>query len=89
MTTQEAIDILDHNWTKVVNPDYTDEELGKVLDMAIRSLEAWEKVKEAIKNAQENIPESYHTYSYWRGLEQALDIVKIFDKHLKEVEHDR
>lgn len=39
MTRGEALEILDHNWTRLVNPDYTDEELGKAQDMAIEALE--------------------------------------------------
>ena len=39
MTRAEAIEILEHNWTSLHNPDYTDEELGQALDVAIASLE--------------------------------------------------
>lgn len=39
MTRDEALEILDHNWTRLVNPDYTDEELGKAQDVAIEALE--------------------------------------------------
>lgn len=39
MTRNEALEILDHNWTRLVNTDYTDEELGKAQNMAIESLE--------------------------------------------------
>ena len=39
MTRDEALEILDHNWTRLVNPDYTDEELGKAQNMAIEALE--------------------------------------------------
>ena len=38
MTRNEALEILDHNWTRLVNPDYTDEELGKAQNMAIEAL---------------------------------------------------
>ena len=40
MTRDEALEILDHNWTRLVNPDYTDEELGKAQNMAIEALSA-------------------------------------------------
>lgn len=35
----KAIEILTHNWTKLVNPDCTDKELGQALDLAIKALE--------------------------------------------------
>ena len=38
MTREEAYDILDHNWTRLVNPDYTDEELGDAQNLAIELL---------------------------------------------------
>lgn len=39
MTNKEALEILDHNWTRLVNSDYTDTELGQALDLAIKALE--------------------------------------------------
>lgn len=39
MTKEETIDIFEHNWTRLVNHDYTDEELNKALTMAIEALE--------------------------------------------------
>ena len=39
MKVQEAIDILEDNWTKLVSyNDYTDEQLGEAQDMAIKAL---------------------------------------------------
>lgn len=38
MTREEAIDIFEHNWTKLVNPDYTEGELNKAIGMAIKAL---------------------------------------------------
>lgn len=35
MDNEEAKEILDHNWTKLVNPDYSDEELGEALDVVL------------------------------------------------------
>ena len=46
MTRSEALEILDHNWTRLVNPDYTDEELGKAQNMAIEALEQCEMAYE-------------------------------------------
>ena len=39
MKKEEALDILDDNHTKLVNYDYSDEELGKAHNTAINSLE--------------------------------------------------
>lgn len=39
MTNKEALEILDHNWTRLVNSDYTDIELGQAQDLAIKALE--------------------------------------------------
>ena len=50
MTNAEALEILDHNWTRLVNSDYTDEELGRAQDLAIEALK--DKVKEADNDEQ-------------------------------------
>ena len=42
MNNREAKEILDHNWTKLVNPDYSDEELGEAQNLAIKALEQTE-----------------------------------------------
>lgn len=39
MTREEAIDIFEHNWTRLVNPDYTEEELNKAFGIALKALE--------------------------------------------------
>lgn len=39
MTREEAIDIFEHNWTRLENHDYTDDELNEALDIAIKVLE--------------------------------------------------
>ena len=39
ITRTKVLEILEHNWTSLHNPDYTDEELGKALDFCISSLE--------------------------------------------------
>ena len=38
MDNNKALEILDHNWTRLVNSDYTDEELGQAQDLAIKAL---------------------------------------------------
>lgn len=39
MTREEAMDIFEHNWTRLVNPDFTEEELNKAIGMAVKALE--------------------------------------------------
>ncbi len=46
MTNEQALEILEHNWTKLVNPDCTDKELGQALDLAIKALQEIEGLKE-------------------------------------------
>ena len=51
------------------------------LDSSIRSIEAWEKVKEEIKNAKPVYPDRVRIW----GTDTILGII---DKHLQEVEND-
>lgn len=53
------------------------------LDMAIKNLEAWGKVREEIKYHADNIK---YTDAYRDGFEVSLNII---DEHLKEVENGR
>ena len=87
MTTQEAIKMLngDINYWKNKNT-LIDTEHYK---MAIRSLEAWEKVKEEIQEKINDLDErTIYTEmenGKWCGLRLAE---KIIDQHLQEVEND-
>lgn len=38
MTREEALDILEHHWTQIINPDYTDKETNEALNVAIEAL---------------------------------------------------
>ena len=44
MTREELIDIFEHNWTRLENHDYTEEELNCALTMAIKALKQESKV---------------------------------------------
>ena len=46
MTREEAIEILEHNWSCLVNADYTEEECNKALHIAIEALEQYENAFE-------------------------------------------
>lgn len=39
MTNEEALEILEHNWTSLSNPDYTEKELCEALNLCIKALE--------------------------------------------------
>ena len=47
MNNNKALEILDHNWTRLVNSDYTDEELGQAQDMAIEALKLLSTIRRA------------------------------------------
>ena len=72
MTREQAIERLE-KLREVVENFTTDE----CLKMAIRSLEAWEKVNEEIKGLDWNGDDAY-----WYGVS---DVSAIIDKHLGEV----
>lgn len=88
MTIEEAKYILKENmdgWIKspLVN---VDERLIKANNMAIKSLEACEKVKEEIETEIKAYDE---TVTFHRGIRIGLKIAEEFiDKYLSEVEHD-
>ena len=44
MTNEKALEILEHNWTCLLNYDYTEKELCEALDLAIKALEVTEQV---------------------------------------------
>ena len=84
MTREEAARILkadDVEWNEIF--DSESGLLDEALDMAIRSLEAWELAKAEILKAQ--------TYKMFVGDTELYierkDVLKIIDKHLKEVEN--
>ena len=83
MTIDEAKYILKENMDEMVkNPLVTiDERLVKANDMAVKSLEAWEKVREIFKAKSTSEDWEYiHDLQIW---EDALEII---DKNLTEVE---
>lgn len=45
MSNEKTIDILEHNWTRLVNADYTDEELNDAHNTAIRILKSTETTR--------------------------------------------
>lgn len=67
MTRSEALDILEHNWTRLVNADYSDKELGEALSVAIQELtkENYERVWITDGKRQANILYDKSRQLYW------------------------
>lgn len=87
MNNREAIEILDHNWTKLVNPDYSDEELGEAQNLAIKALSeptiplsVIEKIHTEVGNL-----EWYGDDAFWDGVNAVTSII---DKAVKECTHE-
>ena len=74
MTREEAIADIRDNIKPVVG--------GISLDMAIKSLEAWEKVKKEIKQMR-----IHYGYLDVQGM-TIMGVLEIIDKHLSEVENE-
>lgn len=85
----KAIDILSDNHTVLYSHgDYTEQEEGKAQSMAIKSLEAWEKVKEEIKQKSDytkNIWDEYPDEWYAGKCSAYHESLEIIDKYLAEV----
>lgn len=81
MTVEEAITELQHEiqWAEADLYPYVSKQMVNACNMAIKSLEAWGKMREEIKYHADNIK---YTDAYRDGFEVSL---KIIDKHLKEV----
>ena len=58
----------------------TESERYEAYNTAIRSLEAWQKVREEIEIQKKGFPPSA---DYYKAINRSLDII---DKHLKEVD---
>lgn len=78
MTIDEALEEMN---TLIIPRDGIQDKLANAYDMAIASLEAWEKVRAEIDEQYDRV----HPYniSCAEGLEMALAII---NKHLQEVE---
>ena len=78
MTIDEALEEMN---TLIIPRDGIQDKLADAYEMAIASLEAWEKVQQEIDEQYDRV----HSYniSCAEGLEMALGII---DKHLQEVE---
>lgn len=100
MTTQEAIEYFKKNNERIrstaIDENRTSKFMKETIDansMAIRSLEAWEKVKEEIENGDYRYTLAKEGYGFgnvvWHeNLISTNKVTEIIDKHLQEVEND-
>ena len=88
MTIDEAIDILSDNHTVLYSHgDYTEQEEIKTQSMAIKSLEAWEKIKTEIAESKIDNDLDFGNEMYYNNA--INDVLQIIDKHLSEVSECR
>ena len=80
MPIDEAIDILSDNYVFTHACETSEEEQGQALDVAIRSLKAWEGVKADIAKLENN-PDI--NACFWAGF---YGVIGIINKHLKGIE---
>ena len=73
MTRAEALDILEHNWTRLVNADYSDKELGEALNVSINALSAIDDIKAEI---------DAYLQAEGFGSGYRNDVLQIIDKHM-------
>ena len=78
MTIDDAITIF-HGLE--CNPLFSEKHF-KAFDMAIESLEAWDKVKQEIEDMLETLSDGGDD---WFTAEKLNDVLEIIDKHLQEV----
>lgn len=82
MTIDEAKEVIEQDI-----PCEYDADLIDALNMAIASLEAWEKVRQEIIKQNAKVPTVQN--EYLKGLKTAYaHTLAIIDEHLQEVEHE-
>lgn len=80
---QKAIDFI-HAYMHPVDDSESEKRKLKYRDMAIRSLEAWEKVKEDLSHIEKPEP---HNIGYESGVYDGVQLaIRTIDEHLSEVE---
>ena len=86
MTIEESITLLEAARKTMYLPKSKGyiSDLGYALDMAIQSLEAWEKCKREIQFIKE-AEEQVYGYGSWNFVGKIEDVI---DKYLKKIEND-
>ena len=83
MTGEEAKKILQNSRKELIDYKGVNNSSAEALYIAIKSLEAWDKVLNDIKEI-DNMPNwQKHNSGYWNGFS---DVVDIIGKRLREVE---
>lgn len=90
MEREKAIEILEHNWTSLHNPDYTDEELAQALDVAIVYLNTDAIPRERIDQMTTEIEDYlWNIPSDDVSLKVINNIRSIIDKYIKEQDNEQ
>ena len=89
MTIQEALELLKDD--ELADGEEDADKFNEAYNMAIRSLEAWEKVKDEIENGDYRYTLAKEGYGFgnvvWHeNLISTNKVTEIIDKHLQEVE---
>lgn len=76
MTIEQTKEIMEHNWSKISNPDYTDEELGDALNIVIKSLDMWDNIIEELEKEMNEYENVLSDLSYSDGVGYALAVIE-------------
>ena len=88
MTREEVIDIFEHNWTRLENHDYTEEELNEALGIAIKALEQ-EPNTWSLDDAREDFMyDVYNTLDFLPTNEEANQIIDSFDRVTSSIKQE-
>jgi len=87
MTIEKAIEYWQFRYDSARNTEYKlwGKDYEDALEMAIKSLEAWEKVKAEIKDLDLGFVDEEYRAGVSYGI---MKTTQIINKHLKEVEND-
>ena len=75
-----AIDILEHNWTKLTNPDYAETDLTKALIVAIKSLNEWSECIDDLVDYQDSFD-----YNNTEARKIVHKCIAIFAEHYSKI----
>ena len=78
MTNEDARDTLEHNWTSIHNPAYTDQELAECLDVVTKSHETMMEIVETVEMIQQYPPD--------RVISMGDAVLEIVWRYMREVE---
>ena len=83
---EKAIDVLEHNWTRVINPDYTEEETNKALNRAIEALSEESKIDKIIAEIEDGRLQAVCLLNKpYEGKKGSLDDWKKYERDKREL----